>query len=77
MTPPGELYDSWLAEYASARAEGRMVTYTTHPEVVGRAHRFAQFDALVRRIAEDDGVWFARLDKVAGHVGPSLLGPSR
>jgi hypothetical protein len=44
---------------------------------VGSSHRFAQLEALVRRIAEDDGVWFARRDRVAGHVGPSLLGTPR
>jgi peptidoglycan-N-acetylglucosamine deacetylase len=74
MTAPAELYDSWLAEYESARAERRLVTYTAHPEVVGRAHRFVQLESLVRRIAEDDGVWFARMAEVADHVRPALLG---
>jgi peptidoglycan/xylan/chitin deacetylase (PgdA/CDA1 family) len=76
MGPPGELYDSWLAEYGSARAERRLVTYTAHPEVVGRAHRFVQLESLVRTIARDEGVWFARLAEVADHVRPSLLGMS-
>lgn len=74
MTAPRELYDSWLAEYASARADERLVTYTAHPEVVGRAHRFAQLESLVRRITEDEKVWFARMDEIAAHVGPALLG---
>lgn len=74
MTSPSELYDSWLAEYASARDDERLVTYTTHPEVVGRSHRFAQLASLVRRIAEDGNVWFARMDQVAAHVSPALLG---
>jgi peptidoglycan/xylan/chitin deacetylase (PgdA/CDA1 family) len=74
MGPPSELFDSWLAEYMSARADERLVTYTTHPEVVGRAHRFAQLASLVQRIAEDQSVWFARMDEVAAHVSPVLLG---
>jgi peptidoglycan/xylan/chitin deacetylase (PgdA/CDA1 family) len=74
MTAPAELYDSWLAEYESARAERRAVTYTTHPEVVGRAHRFARFEALVRRMADDEAVWFARMDQAAEHVRPALMG---
>jgi peptidoglycan-N-acetylglucosamine deacetylase len=76
MTPPAELYDSWLAEYVSARAERRLVTYTAHPEVVGRAHRFVQLESLVRKIAEDGSVWFARMGDVADHVRPALLGRS-
>jgi peptidoglycan/xylan/chitin deacetylase (PgdA/CDA1 family) len=76
MTPPAELYDSWLAEYVSARAERRLVTYTAHPEIVGRAHRFVQLESLVRRIADDEGVWFARMGEVADHVRPALLGRS-
>jgi peptidoglycan/xylan/chitin deacetylase (PgdA/CDA1 family) len=76
MTPPAELYDSWLAEYVFARAERRLVTYTAHPEVVGRAHRFVQLESLVRKIAEDGGVWFARMGEVADHVRPALLGRS-
>jgi peptidoglycan/xylan/chitin deacetylase (PgdA/CDA1 family) len=74
MTEPRELYDSWLAEYASARADERLVTYTAHPEVVGRAHRFAQLESLVRRITEDEKVWFARMDEIAVHVSPAVLG---
>jgi peptidoglycan-N-acetylglucosamine deacetylase len=76
MTDPAELFDSWLAEYRSARAERRLVTYTTHPEVVGRAHRFQRLEALIRKIAEEDGVWFARMDEVADHVRPMLFDPS-
>lgn len=68
----GELRSAWLAEYRAARAEGRHVTFTMHPEVIGRAYRFAQLEALVEEIAADGDVWFARLDQVAEHVAPLL-----
>ena len=38
---PDELLASWPDEYGSARADGRHVTFTMHPEVIGRAYRFA------------------------------------
>jgi peptidoglycan/xylan/chitin deacetylase (PgdA/CDA1 family) len=71
-THPRELFDTWLAEYRAAREEGRHVTFTMHPEVIGRAHRFEQLRTLVERMAADGGVWFARLDEVAEHVQPRL-----
>jgi len=68
----GELLSAWLAEYRAARAEGRHVIFTMHPEVIGRAYRFEALVTLVEQIAADDGVWFARLDEVAAHVAPLL-----
>ncbi|MFN8215950.1 MAG: polysaccharide deacetylase [Solirubrobacterales bacterium] len=67
-----ELGSAWLAEYRAARAERRHVTFTMHPEVIGRAYRFAALEALVEAIAADGDVWFARLDQVAEHVAPIL-----
>lgn len=69
---PDELYDAWLAEYQLARAERRHVTFTMHPEVIGRGHRYVQLARLVDQIASDRGVWFAKLDEVAAHAGPVL-----
>jgi hypothetical protein len=43
-----------------------------HPEVIGRAYRFARLRALVELMLADGDVWFARLDEVAAHVGPAL-----
>ena len=70
---PGELHDSWLAEYRLAKDEGRHISFTMHPEVIGRAQRFVELARLVETIAADgDTVWFARLDEVAQHVRPVL-----
>jgi peptidoglycan/xylan/chitin deacetylase (PgdA/CDA1 family) len=68
-----ELYASWLAEYRAAREEGRHVVYTMHPEVIGRAYRFAALERLVAEIAADGDVWFAPLEQVAEHVRPRLF----
>lgn len=69
---PDELLDSWTDEYRSAREDGRHVTFTMHPEVIGRAYRFARLRSLVELMLADGDVWFARLDQVAEHVRPQL-----
>ncbi|HEY7433092.1 MAG TPA: polysaccharide deacetylase family protein [Streptosporangiaceae bacterium] len=67
---PGELLDSWYAEFCAARAEGRLVTYTMHPEVIGRAYRLAQLERLIEQMVEAGGAWFAPLAEIARHVAP-------
>lgn len=74
--PPGELYTSWLTEFAYARAEHRHVVYTMHPEVIGRPQRFAEFARLAEEIAAAPDAWVATLADVAAHVRP-LLAASR
>lgn len=71
-THPRTLADVWLAEYESARREGRHTTFTMHPEVIGRAARFEQLERFIERLVNDGDVWFARLDEVAAHVAPQL-----
>lgn len=73
-TDPAEVHRSWLAEYELARAERRHITYTMHPEVIGRGQRFAQLDRLVADLAGRQGTWFAPLAEVARHVLPYLAG---
>lgn len=71
---PRVLFDTWVAEYESARREARHTTFTMHPEIIGRAARFEQLERLVERMVSDGEVWFARLDTVAAHVAPLLQG---
>lgn len=72
FTHPRTLADTWLAEYESARRDGRHTSFTMHPEVIGRAARFEQLERFVERMVSDGDVWFARLDEVARHVAPQL-----
>ncbi|WP_442113445.1 polysaccharide deacetylase family protein [Pseudomonas sp. NUPR-001] len=72
FTHPRTLSEVWLAEYESVRREGRHTSFTMHPEVIGRAARFAQLERFVERLVSDGDVWFARLDEVARHVAPHL-----
>jgi peptidoglycan-N-acetylglucosamine deacetylase len=72
MVDPTELYGSWLAEFELAHAERRHVTFTMHPEVIGRGQRYVQWARLVGEIAGRDRVWTATLAEVADHVRPQL-----
>ena len=69
---PVRLQASWLAEYDLARDEGRHLTYTMHPEVIGRGQRFAEFARLVSDLVDRGGTWFAPLADVAALVRPAL-----
>jgi peptidoglycan-N-acetylglucosamine deacetylase len=48
----------WLEEFTSAQADGRHVTYTLHPEIIGRGYRFAAFRRFVESVAAHTP-WFA------------------
>jgi peptidoglycan/xylan/chitin deacetylase (PgdA/CDA1 family) len=69
-TDPAEFSRSWLAEYDLAREERRSITYTMHPEVIGRGQRFVELERLVESIVDRGGAWFAPLAEVAAHVRP-------
>lgn len=45
---PTGLAAVWRAELAHARREGRTVTYTLHPEILGRAHRLDVLRAILQ-----------------------------
>lgn len=55
---------TWTAELEQAAAEGRLVTLTMHPEVIGRGHRIAALERLLRD-ARELGLAFARHCDVA------------
>jgi len=77
VADPAELFHSWHAEFCAARDEERLVVYTMHPEVIGRAYRLAQLEKLIDMMADSGDVWFATLGQVARHVAPTLLGMAR
>jgi peptidoglycan-N-acetylglucosamine deacetylase len=72
LSPADELYATWRAEYAAARAEGRSLVLTMHPEVIGRAYRLELLERLIDEMAQDGGTWFASLSDICDHVRPYL-----
>jgi peptidoglycan/xylan/chitin deacetylase (PgdA/CDA1 family) len=59
FTAPDAFVATWLAEFDSALADHRHVTYTMHPEVIGRGHRAALLERLVAAMRGRAEVWFA------------------
>jgi peptidoglycan/xylan/chitin deacetylase (PgdA/CDA1 family) len=49
-TDPAALLAVWEAELERARAERRHVTFTLHPEILGRPHRIVVLQRLLERI---------------------------
>lgn len=58
----------WLDEFDSALGDRRHITYTMHPEVVGRGYRIAALSRVLERIKERGKVWFPRHREVAAHL---------
>jgi peptidoglycan-N-acetylglucosamine deacetylase len=57
----------WRAELVAAREEGRHVTYTLHPEILGRPHRAGALARLLEDAAEM-GAWIAPHAAVVQHL---------
>jgi hypothetical protein len=58
-----------VIEVESAIAEGRPTGFAFHPEVIGRALKFARFEAFVRTLNDDPGITFA----CCADIGRSLI----
>ena len=68
FTSPQAFLDTWLKEFESALRDGRHLTYTMHPEVIGRGYRMQLLDDLITEVRERADVWFATHADVAAFV---------
>jgi peptidoglycan/xylan/chitin deacetylase (PgdA/CDA1 family) len=68
FTAPDQFLATWVAEFESALHDRRHVTYTMHPEVIGRGHRAVLLERLILAIRERGSVWFAAHGDVARWV---------
>jgi peptidoglycan-N-acetylglucosamine deacetylase len=68
FTAPAQFLDTWLREFDSAHSDRRHVTYTMHPEVIGRGHRAQLLDDLITEMKAKANVWFARHEDVAAFI---------
>jgi peptidoglycan/xylan/chitin deacetylase (PgdA/CDA1 family) len=64
-TAPEAFLAVWLGEFESALRDRRHITYTMHPEVIGRGYRAALLDRLVSEIKARADAWFAGHGDVA------------
>ena len=65
LTDPDTVLATWLAEFESAKRDRRHVTYTMHPEIIGRGYRIDVLRRLIETLAASGSVWFATHAQVA------------
>jgi peptidoglycan/xylan/chitin deacetylase (PgdA/CDA1 family) len=65
LADPGRVLRIWRAEFDAAQAEGGTVCYTMHPQLIGRHHRLALLEGLVRHVRQHPGARFARAGDAA------------
>ena len=66
LADPAAVERIWLDEYESARDERRLVTYTMHPEAIGRSYLTRMLGRLITAMRERGHPWFATHAQVAG-----------
>ena len=69
---PDKVFQIWSEEFDSLYDEGGYFMLTMHPEVIGRPHRVALLDRLIRHIKGRPDVWWATAEEVARHSAPLL-----
>ena len=64
LAAPSRVLEIWLAElrYAYDHAPGGLVTFTMHPECIGRGHRMTILETVIAEAKALDDVVFDRLD---------------
>ena len=65
LADPAAVERIWLDEYESARAERRLVTYTMHPEAIGRGYLTRMLERVVTAMTEHGQPWFATHAQIA------------
>jgi peptidoglycan/xylan/chitin deacetylase (PgdA/CDA1 family) len=68
MADPQTVERIWLDEFAAARAEHRLITYTMHPEVIGRGYCMRMLEHFIGAIRQQGTPWFATHDEIASLI---------
>jgi peptidoglycan-N-acetylglucosamine deacetylase len=75
LTDPQAVERIWLEEFASAREEdGRLVTYTMHPEVIGRGYCLRMLERIIVAMRQQGRPWFTTHAEVAALAEPAGSG---
>jgi peptidoglycan-N-acetylglucosamine deacetylase len=69
LADPAAVERIWLSEFESARQEGRAVTYTMHPEAIGRGYLVRMLDSVINGMAGRGRTWFATHAQLAALAG--------
>jgi peptidoglycan/xylan/chitin deacetylase (PgdA/CDA1 family) len=65
LADPAAVERIWLDEYESARDERRLVTYTMHPEAIGRGYLTRMLGRVITAMRERGHPWFATHAQIA------------
>ena len=74
LADPAGVERVWLDEYESARRDRRVVTYTMHPEAIGRGYTMQMLERIVAGMRDRGRPWFATHTQIADLVGPPPAG---
>ena len=71
LADPQAVERIWLEEFASAQAEdGRLVTYTMHPEVIGRGYCLRMLERIIVTMRDHGRPWFTTHAEIAALAAP-------
>ena len=79
MSAPSTVLEVWRGDfdYAYRYEPGGVVTYTMHPQVIGRGHRMVMLEELINHLQAHDGVVFATLaDQAASWKASQSTAPT-
>ncbi len=67
LTPASQVLETWLGdfEYARRYEPAGVLTYTMHPQVIGRGHRMLMLEQLIEQIKGNGNVEFTTLQQAA------------
>jgi peptidoglycan/xylan/chitin deacetylase (PgdA/CDA1 family) len=65
LADPAAVERIWLDEYSSAMADRRAVTYTMHPEAIGRGYLTQMLERVITGMRERGRPWFATHAQIA------------
>ncbi len=71
LADPQAVERIWLEEFAAARADGRLVTYTMHPEVIGRGYCLRMLERIILAMRDHGQPWFATHAEIAALAQPA------
>jgi peptidoglycan-N-acetylglucosamine deacetylase len=70
LADPATVERIWLEEYESARVDGRVVTYTMHPEAIGRGYLSRMLDRVITAMSASGRPWFTTHAELAEMAAP-------
>jgi peptidoglycan/xylan/chitin deacetylase (PgdA/CDA1 family) len=74
LADPAAVERSWLEEYESARDDRRVITYTMHPEAIGRGYLVRMLGRLITAMRDRGRPWFATHAEIAALAQAPVTG---